>query len=292
MDSLKAAEKVAEKIGDLPAMPVIVSEVLHLMEDPMVDMKAICGCLEKDPALTAKILRVSNSSYYGMKQYVGTLKLALVVLGAREVRNIVLGISVFDTFGRGRLDAAIPLELWEHSVRVAGLSKTLGVQMRLALQGEDFIGGLLHDIGKMIFWAHHGAKYEAFYFGTRGLGDTIVTRELETFGFDHCDAAAALATQWNLPVALRDALWMHHPEDGCRKLDKAKDPMLAALVRVANHMSRIDPDAELALHLNDDEEAWHILANAPTPISEDGREAAIREYFEEYAQVPVPSLLG
>lgn len=290
MNSLRAAEKVTEKIGDLPAMPAIVSEVLHLMEDPMVDMRDICNCLQKDPALTAKILRVSNSSYYGMKQYVGTLKLALVVLGAREVRNIVLGVSVFDTFGRGKLDAALPLELWEHSVRVAGLCKMLGARMRLALQGEDFIGGLLHDIGKLILWAHYGAAYEKFYFAARTPDDAAIVRESETFGFDHCDAAAALATQWNLPLALRDALWMHHPQNGARDLDAAKDPMLAALVRVANLASRGEVAGADADGTAGEDASWRILAGAPAPIPAGEREATIREYFEEHAQAPVPAL--
>lgn len=286
MNSLKAAEKVTEKIGDLPAMPAIVSEVLHLMENPMVDMKEICDCLQRDPALTAKILRVSNSSYYGMKQYVGTLKLALVVLGAREVRNIVLAVSVFDTFGRGKLDAALPLELWDHSVRVAGLCKMLGARMHLALQGEDFIGGLLHDIGKMIFWAQHGARYEKFYFATREHDDSTVAREVETFGFDHCDGAAALATQWNLPVALRDALWMHHPRHDERNIAKAKDPMLAALVRVSNQASRA-ADGGTA---HADEDTWRILANAPAPIVADERAATIQSMVEGLSQAPIPSL--
>lgn len=292
MNSLKAAEKVTEKIGDLPAMPAIVSEVLHLMEDPMVDMKQICDCLQKDPALTAKILRVSNSSYYGMKQYVGTLKLALVVLGAREVRNIVLAVSVFDTFGRGKLDAALPLELWDHSVRVAGLCKMLGARMHLALQGEDFIGGLLHDIGKMILWAQHGAEYEKFYFASRDIGDSIVERELAKYGFDHCDAAATLAAQWNLPVALRDALWMHHPRNDERTLESAKDPMLAALVRVSNHASRTSAEPEIAADTTDDDAAWAVLSRAPSPISAEARAATIQEILDELAQAPVPSLTG
>ena len=86
-------------VGDLPAMPAVVSEVLRITEDPKVDMQVVGRVIESDPAMAGKILKVSNSSYYGMKQFVGTLKMALVILGVREVRNIVLGISVFEAIG-------------------------------------------------------------------------------------------------------------------------------------------------------------------------------------------------
>src|SRR5690606_5149744 len=161
-------------------------------------------------------------------------------------------------------------------------------RMHLALQGEDFIGGLLHDIGKMILWAQYGAEYEKFYFTSREVGDSIVERELEKYGFDHCDAAASLAAQWNLPVALRDAMWMHHPRNGERVLANAKDPMLAALVRVSNHTSRITADPESTVEATNDEDAWAVLSHAPSPIAPDLRIASIREILEEQAQAPVP----
>jgi HD-like signal output (HDOD) protein len=291
MESMKTAEQVIEGIGDLPAMPSIVSQVLHLMEDPLADMNAVCAVLQNDPALAAKILRISNSSYYGMKRYVGTLKLALVVLGVREVRNIVLGVTVFDTYGRGRLDTAFPLELWEHSVRVGGLCKRLGIRLNLALQGEDFIAGLLHDIGKMVLWRQDRDAYDDLYFRLKHRRAAFLDAETVTFGFDHCDAAAALASAWNLPIALRDALWLHHPRNASQQLRDAKDPMLAALVRIANDAARRHAsDAPRDEPGGEDREAWDILDQAPTPIPRGEREQIIRDYIEETAQVPVPAL--
>ena len=87
MNLEKTAEKLLANVGDLPAMPEVVSEVLRLTDDPDTAMAQVSDVIQRDPALTAKILKVSNSPYYGMKQYVGTLKLAIVILGVREVRN-------------------------------------------------------------------------------------------------------------------------------------------------------------------------------------------------------------
>ena len=103
----KAVDRIIARVGDLPAMPAVVSEVLRVTDDPATAMSEVSSIVQADPALTAKILRVSNSSYYGMKQYVGTLKLALVILGVREVRNIVLGITVFETLKNEKSDVKL-----------------------------------------------------------------------------------------------------------------------------------------------------------------------------------------
>jgi hypothetical protein len=118
----------------------------------------------------------------------------------------------------------------------------------------------------------------------------MAARETDLFGFDHCDAAAALAAQWNLPVALRDALWMHHPKDGGRVLQSAKDPMLAALVRVANEAGSAHSSPDGSLELGADQEAWQLLSTAPAPIPPEERTQIFQLYFEELAQSPVPSL--
>ena len=115
-------------------------------------------------------------------------------------------------------------------------------------------------------------------------------RESDLFGFDHCDAAAALATQWNLPVALRDALWMHHPKDGYRDLVKARDPMLAALVRVANEASHAHSTPDSGLEFGLDDEAWQVLSQSPAPIAASERAEVFGTHFEQLAQSPVPTL--
>ena len=92
--------KVTEQMGDLPALSTVVTEVLRMTEDPNTSTGDVCEVVQSDPGLTAKVLRVSNSSYYGMRQYVGTLKLALVILGVREVRNIVEGCDLHGTIFR------------------------------------------------------------------------------------------------------------------------------------------------------------------------------------------------
>ena len=183
-------EKVVARIGDLPAMPEIVTKVMQITEDPGVAVSDVSELIEQDPALTAKLLKVSNSSYYGMRQVVGTLKLALVILGVREVRNIVLGISVVDTLSDASTDRLLNKEgLWKHSVTVASFSKKLGIHLDLSLQGEDFIAGLLHDIGKLVLWRQMQDEYIEVYDAAKENGGSLHEFELDRLGFDHADAA-------------------------------------------------------------------------------------------------------
>jgi putative nucleotidyltransferase with HDIG domain len=282
---LSQVDKIVAKLGDLPAMPDVVVKVMELTNDQNVAVSEVSALIERDPALTAKLLKVSNSSYYGMRQVVGTLKLALVILGVREVRNIVLGISVLETLRDSKTERLLVREgLWKHSTEVASFAKKLGVHMELSLQGEDFIAGLLHDIGKLALWKQMNDEYVDVYKAAKERGMDLHTLEYEQFGFDHADAAAAIAQAWSLPESLSDALRCHHARAD-RDLQDTKDPRLSALVRIANLASKdplldeeIDPES---LPSCTDEDAWAILSEAISIDSVEERFDLLRSFAEE-----------
>ncbi|PCJ60825.1 MAG: hypothetical protein COA73_07955 [Candidatus Hydrogenedentota bacterium] len=288
-------EKIISKIGDLPAIPEIVNEVLSLTQDPHVSVSDVSNLIEKDPALAAKLLKVSNSSYYGMRQVVGTLKLALVILGIKEVRNIVLGISVLDTLKDPELDTLLDKEgLWDHSTQVASLAKKFGTFLEINLQGEDFVSGLLHDIGKMVLWKSMKSDYSDIYYAAKSQGVSLSDLEYENFGFDHADVGGVLANTWNLPASLCDALWYHHPRSD-RPLNEAKDPKLAALVRVSNYASNEDwnfdwevdekPDPN-GYRSCADEEVWYVLQDGRDFYDLDKRFDILSGFMQEIQVVP------
>ena len=192
-----AVQRILARVGELPAMPDVVSEVLRLTDDASTDMAKVSETIQADPALTAKLLRVANSSYYGMKQYVGTLKLALVILGVREVRNIVLGISVFESL-KGEGDAAeAAMHIWDRSLETGGVAKSLGTNMRLGLQGEEFISGLLSDVGRMVLIRELGKEYANLLKELRDKPIKLCQAELDEIGCTHADLAMALAASWS-----------------------------------------------------------------------------------------------
>jgi len=268
-------------------MPAVVSDVLRITEDPASEMSQVSQKIQSDPALTAKILRVANSSYYGMKQYVGTLKLALVILGVREIRNIVLGISVFETLRAKGADVRIGQEIWAHSLRVGAIAKNLGTEMGLGLQGEEFITGLLHDIGKMVLLCQLGDDYARFYEEYKNDQQTLYTVELEEFGFTNADVAMALARRWNLPQALADALWHQYPNPE-RPISGAVDPKLTAVIRVAKLAARDDFEAEDNRNIKSlqDAEAWEALDSAKKPLPPDQRLEVLARFAKDALEAP------
>ncbi|MBM3289668.1 MAG: HDOD domain-containing protein [Candidatus Hydrogenedentes bacterium] len=254
---------IVHRLGELPALPLAAADALRVIDDPHGDAASVARAIEQDPALAAKILQVSNSSYYGMRQFVGTLKLALVVLGVREVRNIVTGVAVFDALGGGGA-AAFQARLWDHSLLVGGIARQLETRLEAGLPGEAFLAGLLHDIGKLAIARHDGGAYAAM---AQAHGAELCAAEREVYGFTHADVGAALAAHWHFPLPLIDAIRYHHTEDSAPLAD-AREPALAALVRIAN-LAAYDEHAETqdASLACADEEAWCVLAKVACPVA-------------------------
>lgn len=291
MSTSRNLEKVITKVGDLPAIPEIVDEVMRITEDPNISLSEVSAVIERDPALAAKLLRVSNSPYYGMKQVVGTLKLALVILGVREVRNIVFGISVLDSLKDRFTNVFIEKGgFLRHSVTVGGIAKKLGTHFSLSLQGEDFISGLLHDIGKLVLWKCLVDEYKPIYESSGGSSETLCGAEVEAFGFDHADVAATLATNWNLPESLVDALWYHHRKR-TGDLEEAKDPKLAALVRIANLATHEDlgVDDPSELRCCSDDDGWELLMDGDEILPYELRRDLLMGFQVELEDTPMPS---
>lgn len=285
MPDADTVDRIVSCVGDLPAMPSIVAETLRLTDDPKTDIARISEIIQADPAMTAKILRVSNSPYYGMKQYVGTLKLAMVILGVREVRNIVLGISVFEVLSDGKSDSNTVRDIWDYSLKLAAVAKNLGSRLGLGLQGEEFITGLLSDMGKMVLLRTLGKVY-ATMLKENALSPTqLCLREMEEAGCTHADVAMALAIRWNLPQGLADALWRQYPREDLFLRD-ASDPGLAAVIRVSKAALLDDFSSDEPLTSLQDTEAWDVLAKARNPLPHEARRDLLFELIESLKDMP------
>jgi len=263
----RSISRVVAQVGDLPAVPSVVRDVLRLTEDPAVAMSSLSEIIQSDPALTAKILRVSNSPHYGMRQYVGTLKLALVVLGVREVRNIVIGIAMFDSLRDSGVDFLLAEDFWNHSLMVAALSRKIGTAFNMGFQGEDFLAGLLHDVGKMVLTRYLGERYEQVDMLRKTKECALYEAENERLGFNHADAGAALVSKWDMPKSLSEALYYHHPGND-RPLTHAQNAGLVSIVRIANLAARFPFRTGNANQCPAclDKDAWAVLALHGAPV--------------------------
>lgn len=259
-DMTRQLEDIINELGELPPLPEVVSDLLKLTQSQTTPLEEIRRVILRDPILAGRVLQLSNSPLYGMHQRIGSLKLALVILGAREVRNLVLGISAIDLLSDAATEAQLAQGFLAHAALVGGLARNLTQELKLRTSGEEFSAGLLHDIGKIVLGRHFAKEYMTILEHSSGDSSELCKRELETFGFTHADASAALLAFWDLPSSLCDAVQLHHFRED-RPLNQAAAPRLASLVRIANlaahdDFNSTDADAWIS---STEVEAWEIL---------------------------------
>lgn len=265
-------------------MPEFIARALRLLDNSAANMDELSQVLELDPGLAAKILRISNSAYYGMRKRVSSLKLALVVLGVREVRDIILGISIFEAFCKARVPAGAAQRVWMECLRTAAFARMLCQELGLALQDEEFIAGLLSGVGQLVFYREFGYEYASLrqrHNSWRGL----LPAECELAGCTHPEVAMALADRWNLPHSLADALWLQYPVAD-QSLAEAAAPELAAVLRIAKLAQWDDFGDDVPLDCLEDTEAWAMLENAPHPASADRRRGLLQSCLQKIEEMP------
>ncbi len=224
----------AEIIGrrSLPAAPEIVTKIVGLA-DANADVREMVTLLERDPALTGRVLRMANCAFFGQSRSVTTVSRALVVLGLPVVRSLALSMAVWDTMrggaGRGDLE-----RLWGHCVLVGVTARRLAKETRRWDQDEAFSAGLLHDTGRLLL----GSRFEPSYwlaFRDAPADRPVEQIEREQFGIDHAVAAGWLFEAWNLPAAIVRTARLHHDPD--------PQPDVSGLIAVVSLLVRSDEGA-------------------------------------------------
>ena len=200
-DSSSTLEHLVDRCGQLYSLPVVAMRVLKLTESPTVDVRQIKECIENDPALTGKILRVVNSSLFGLSREVTDLNQALALLGINPLKLLVLGFSLPDQLFIG-INGDILRRYWHRTLVKAVAAREIS-QTILRLAGDEaFIAGLLQDIGMLVLLQEVGASYSRFLDGAFSKAASVNEAERQSLGFDHITLSARLLERWKLPAAL------------------------------------------------------------------------------------------
>ena len=201
-------DKVMKAMRDLPPLPVAVQKLLAVMNDENSSADDVTQVLSSDQALAGKILRLVNSSYYGMSGEISTITRAVVVLGFSGVRNVAMGfgmVSAMKTLGGHSMS-----EFWDHAIAAGAGAQAIAEQLGRNNDAEEaFIAGLMHDIGHVVLasaapdeWAEAQAAALA--------GADIVDAEKARLGMSHSAVGQRLMKYWQLPVELQEASRWHH----------------------------------------------------------------------------------
>lgn len=227
-------EIVLGRVRELPPLPLVVQELLAVMRRPESSAEDITRVLSADQALAGKILRLVNSSFYGMPGHVGTISQAVVILGHAALRNLAMSLAVVDSIGRD-LPAERRQVFWQHALATAAGAEVVARHAGLPEPEEAFVAGLLHDIGHLILAIALPSEYErAAAAGLLGDPD----RERDVIGMDHCRAGRLVLQHWRLPSSLVECVRLHHSVGSCLG---GHTPLLTA-VALADRLARLQGD--------------------------------------------------
>lgn len=222
-------DKIMAKVETLPSIPGSAVKLLNLLENTESSVQEIEDLLRLDPGMTANVLKLTNSAYVGLPSKVGSVKRAIMLLGMKKIKQLVMASCVNVV-----MDGAIPGydlppgELWRHSIAVSVAAERLCREMQLESREDIFTAALVHDVGKLVlgqFIQDEMAAIEA----AAGTNVSFEVAEKEVLGIDHAEIGARILSQWSLPENLVHAVRWHHDPDGAETSTQMTD-----IVHVAN----------------------------------------------------------
>lgn len=229
------------QMESIPSIPAIYSEIIEKLRDEEATVDELGELIAKDLAITAKLLKLVNSAFFGIQRPVTTPADAAAYLGFDTIKALVLGVNAFMSF-QGREIPGLTLEaLWTHCMQVGNAARIIARTEGLnRVQAEEsFLAGMLHDLGKLMFAVNLPKEYERAFEMTQCSGIPLHEAEQAVFGVNHADVAGYLLSLWGLPVRVVDAIGLHH--EAMKTEFKGMDCTLA--VQAANqivHSSSIE----------------------------------------------------
>ena len=240
------ANELVGSITKLTSFPDVAIRINDMLSDENSGATEIGALIETDPALSAAMLRISNSPLYNVGGSVDSIDRAVTIVGTREVRDLAFGICASETFKGIPNDLITVEDFWRHCIFCASAAQCLGKKASVSKGESYFCAGLLHDIGHLVMFNQEPElstkALQHSLDNNDGLSPYLSEREI--FGFDHMDVGGELARQWRLPDTLRHAIQYHHEPFSAEEVTDA-----ALVIHVANSIAVL---AELgSLNLDD-----------------------------------------
>ncbi len=238
--------KQLNKIKDIPTLPTIVFELNMLLEDPETSIVKVSETIEKDQAVTLKILKLVNSAFYGFKSGVSDIRHAVVMLGFNAVRNAIVSVSIINALPKGLLFQDFEMgAFWKHSLAVAVTSKNIAQKAGVESPDNCFVGGLLHDVGKVIMAQYFQDMFIKVWTYMQKECLSFHEAEQHELAVDHAMIGGHLARRWSLPEGLIEAIRWH--QDFQPEIPNAKFVMIIYLANIL--VNSYDENPECAIDM-------------------------------------------
>lgn len=226
-----------ESIRDLPTIPIIISEVLSVIDNPDSNAVQLASLIEKDQALTARVLRIANSPFYGFSRAISTIDLAIVIMGMNTLKEIVLSLIIKRFFSKISTNLFDTKAFWNYSVYCGASARLLSRKLGFKVTGEAFVGGLIHDIGYLVLVEYFKSDFTKIVNLLKSRDISPVEAERLVIDTDHCEIGAWIAEKWNFPEKIVDGIRNHHTHfteqcntsdiDETENIDEIEQPLTA-----------------------------------------------------------------
>jgi len=196
------------KLVDLPPFPVVAIRALQLVSQSETRLAELHDLISADPAFASEILRLANSPLYGIRVEITSTVQATILLGFERVKGLALTIAM-RAYIEGSLHVPALRASWRHSLACAAVAEELAAASALD-KDAAYTGALIHDIGRLALAVMQPDLYNQLFQNTKGTPETLLEKERELFGVDHCEAGRLLTTSWNLPQVFVEITSHHH----------------------------------------------------------------------------------
>lgn len=242
----------------IPSLPDVYYRFKDAMDDPEGSFEEISKIISTDTGLSARLLRIVNSAYYGTPSKVETISHAIGVVGLEQLNNLVISTVIMERF-KGIPDSVINMEsFWKHSIACGLAAKTIAVHI-----GEDnaerfFVSGILHDIGRLVMAMSSPFNVLSVFMRCKSKNISLEESENDILGFNHADVGKHLLKTWGLPVFHQEVTGNHH--------QPTKNPTFskeASIVNVADHIVNkleLGDSGESSFSPPIDPTAWDLIA--------------------------------
>ncbi len=255
-------QQLVARMDHLPSVPSLYTEIVEKMNDPDAALDDVGVIIAKDPGMTAKILKLVNSAFFGLRREVSNPTDAAGFLGLDTIKSLVLSLHAFSQYESIKTDGFSLSALWNHCLATAAAAKRIAQLEKADLKIVDqaFAGGLLHDAGKTVLAVNFPDQYGKTVQAAQAQCIDPLAAEQEAFGANHADVGGYLLGLWGLPVPVVDAIALHHQPK--RSADAAFTPLTA--VHAANALVKAgggtlpawDSDYLCRLSLGDQAAVW------------------------------------
>jgi len=218
----------------LPSLSTINSALRELLGADQRYTSQVAEIIRRDPSLTARLLRLVNSVYYGLSTPINNIEEAVFYLGVRQIRQLVMVTPIIEDFQKLAGKTPFPWrDFWQHCIGVAILTREVLGALHAPNDEVDYVAGLTHDVGKIAMAAACPEHFMAVYHESGQPADSLRERERQLLGFDHTELGAMYLQSHNLPEALVEVARSHHEPERA-----AHHAQLVAAVQIANLMVR------------------------------------------------------